>query len=714
MRSAIISSVLVLGVLSITACPVETLSFPVERQTGRVSGRVQDEAGAPVAGVRVQVGERATISGADGSFVLDGVSEGGALGSFSVDGYGPRVVSLSVVRQRNTVLDVVLSRDAPAQVVFSGDVMFGRRYLDPRGDGSHEGALTDAHDPRSFERIVRHVAPLVRDADLFIPNVETAFAWRGVAHPSKPFVFLSPPTSVAALRFLGADVAGLANNHTYDFFEDGLRSTLDELHAAGIQTVGAGLDEDTAYAPLVVTSKGVRLGIAAFCGLRICGVRTGVDTLPDEPPYQDARGELGGVAKLSDEKLLTAIDGLKKESDRVTVLLHSGNEYSATPTAGQQNAAHDAIDLGADLVIGHHPHVVQAFEAYKGKLIAYSLGNLVFDQDFRETWAGAVLRVEMTAGPAPLRSFAFDPIMLEDYVPYPTTGRVARSIIRYLGEISAPYGVTVVEEQGRGRILLSSATSLKSVERYGTRAPIPEIVGGGATVNLEDLLGPGTYLSSVEGDGVSLGRDVLYVGSFENELVGSPYEHADGWNVVSEAQHIVTQDARDGTRALQICRDITAPATSGLYSAGRHEIPPGRTYSLCGCLRGSDMAEARASIVYWDTIATDAQPIASHRIVTRKAGSDWGCFCGSSTPPPRAVYVNVRLEANDEARATACNGVDRGLHCVDWDALRLVEWQRKDGAAIALPNHIDFLRVDAPTSAISFSIRTLQPGGAGP
>lgn len=712
MRSAVISSLLALALFSVSACPSEGPKFVVERRTGRLVGHVHDASGNPVGGVRVHIANLETITTADGAYALPLVPEGSSVASFSAERHGTRTVASRIVFDRDNELDVTLPPPQSAEVAFSGDVMFGRRYLDPKGDGSGEKALVRANDPATFEQLVQHVAPLLRDADITVPNVETALAWSGTPHPSKPFVFLSPPTSVAALRALGADVASLANNHSYDFFEDGLRSTLDALHAAGIKTMGAGLDEETAYEPLVVASKGVRVGLAGFCGLRICGVRTGEENLPDEPPYQDARGENGGVAKLSTEKLMLTVAELKEKSDRVAVLLHSGDEYVGTPTAGQVRAAHIAIDLGADVVVGHHPHVLQPFEAYNGKLIAYSLGNLVFDQDFRETWAGALLHVGMPKGGEPLKDFTFDPILLEDYVPHATTGGIARSIVRHVGEISAPYGVTIYEEGSRGRVLLARANTLTATDRVVAREALRDADGRGATTSFEEILGPTSFIANVSGaTDVQLGRDVLRVGSFEHELVGAVYEQVSGWNAVNYAQHLTTSDPKDGERALQICRDVTAATTSGLYSAGRQRVIKDRTYSLCGCFRGHEMSRARASVVYWDDIAVDAKPIAEQTVVDRQPGQNWDCFCAETTPPPNAEFVNIRLEATDESRSSGCSGPDQGLHCVDWDALRLIEWQPWDGKELLIPNRIDFLRSPS-ASTVSATVRTLNTGGA--
>ena len=96
------------------------------------------------------------------------------------------------------------------------------------------------------------------------------------------------------------------------------------------------------------------------------------------------------------EKMIEAVKKAKQKSDFVIVSMHSGNEYVNKPNSSQVNFAHSAIDAGADLVIGHHPHVVQILEKYKDKYIFYSLGNFIFDQQASETRKGLMIKVYFT------------------------------------------------------------------------------------------------------------------------------------------------------------------------------------------------------------------------------------------------------------------------------------------------------------------------------
>lgn len=705
LRSAHVLTPALAFAIALAACPAEKITVSSAPRAAALEGEVLDENGAPIAGAVVTVAGRAVATRGDGHFAVADLPEGSSTLEVGIEG-SVRLVRPIRVAPGADPAKFTVSRPQGLEVVFTGDVMFGRRYLDRDGTGTSRNALARVDDAASFERIVARIAPYTRGADLTIPNVETAFGLGGVAHPSKPFVFISPPASVAALRAIGADVALLANNHTYDFFQDGMQSTLDALRSHGIATVGGGLDEQEAYRPVVVEARGTTMGLANFCGLRICGVRTGDGDLPDEPPYQDALGDRGGVAKLSADALRSSITALRTKTDRVTVVLHSGNEYVAEPTPGQVSAAHKAIELGADLVVGHHPHVLQPFEAKNGKLIAYSLGNLVFDQDFHETWISTLLRVRWPATrDLPLLAWS-EPIYLDDYIPHLATGRLGRHILRLLGETSAPRGVTVLEDGWRGRLVLD-ATMITSADETRTQTPKP--IDRGGLVDLETDLGPRTFVAAVEGPGVIwVGRDVLRVGSFEADLVGAPFENVVGWNTVSDVQGITTDDPRDGDRALRICRDLSSTGTSGLSSAGRIKITEGRSYSLCGCVRGGPSVVARVELQYFGSIQAGEKPLAKVTGINETPDADWGCFCKTDTPPAGASYMSVRLEAEDQVRGGGCEGPDRGLHCADYDALRLIEWETLDrGKPLTVPNGIDYVRTDG-ASPVQVTFRTID------
>lgn len=224
------------------------------------------------------------------------------------------------------------------------------------------------------------VASALSQADIAVGNLECAVSLGGEPF-AKTYVFRAHPDMAAGLGRSGLNAMSLANNHILDFGNAGFAETLRHLEAQGIATLGAGMDRAEAERPLVYDIRGVKLALVAWLGYLQSNFAAG-----DNRP---------GVAYLDDlNRMARQIGEAKQQADVVVVILHMGREYSFTSNAQQQATARRAIDAGADLVVGHHPHVLQETEVYKGKLIAYSLGDFVFDIDnYDAARDGAVLWV---------------------------------------------------------------------------------------------------------------------------------------------------------------------------------------------------------------------------------------------------------------------------------------------------------------------------------
>jgi len=190
-----------------------------------------------------------------------------------------------------------------------------------------------------------------------------------------------------AMARAGFDVVGIATNHIkdcglmkgwcdYAFFD-----TIDNLHRVGILTVGAGKDLNEALQPAVININGVRFG---FVSLGDSKMDDSVFATQDNP----------GIARLTHENLMEAIQAARQVSDVVIALPHWGPENSTLPNGIQRNQAREFVAAGADLVVGSHPHVVQAIQEIEGVPIFYGLGNFIFDQWYLETRQGVILLVK--------------------------------------------------------------------------------------------------------------------------------------------------------------------------------------------------------------------------------------------------------------------------------------------------------------------------------
>jgi poly-gamma-glutamate synthesis protein (capsule biosynthesis protein) len=174
------------------------------------------------------------------------------------------------------------------------------------------------------------------------------------------------------LRAAGIDAVSVANNHTLDFGREALLQTLAHLKAASLSAAGAGKNAADAHKPVLLTADGRRVALVAASRVLPAGWHAGASHPGIAGAYDPA-------------KLLRAIAAARPSADVVVAYLHWGVERAPLPEAYQRKLARRCIDAGADLVIGSHPHVLQGFEYYKDKLIAYSLGNFVFTNHGKTT-----------------------------------------------------------------------------------------------------------------------------------------------------------------------------------------------------------------------------------------------------------------------------------------------------------------------------------------
>lgn len=202
-------------------------------------------------------------------------------------------------------------------------------------------------------------------ADYTMGNHEFAFSTRGEP-AEKEYVFREDPLLVSVLTDMGMDIVSLANNHALDYGRDALLDTMETLKGAKIEYVGVGADYNEAKALKKVEVKGKTLGFLASS--RVIP-ETGWNAKDNQP---------GMFTCYDGTQLVKEIQQAKESCDLVIVYLHWGMERKETPEDYQRKLGQDCIDAGADLVIGSHPHILQGFEAYKGKVICYSLGNFLF------------------------------------------------------------------------------------------------------------------------------------------------------------------------------------------------------------------------------------------------------------------------------------------------------------------------------------------------
>jgi len=274
-------------------------------------------------------------------------------------------------------------------ILVTGDVLLARSV------NSKTVALNDFNWP------FLKVADVLREADVTYINLESPLI-NNCKSTHEGMRFCGDPQNTKGLVFAGVDVANIANNHIYDQGKEGAMQTEKILNSYGILPVGLS-------GSVVKDINGLKFGFLGY---------NDVDYLGKSIPIEDI--------------LVKEVNELKPRADVIIVQFHWGNEYTSNITDRQKILAHLAIDSGADLVIGNHPHWIQPIEIYKGKLIAYSHGNFIFDQEWSEqTKLGVVGKYIFYDDQ--LIDVEFLPIRIVDYgQPYFLTGEDKRKVLNSL------------------------------------------------------------------------------------------------------------------------------------------------------------------------------------------------------------------------------------------------------------------------------------------
>lgn len=207
--------------------------------------------------------------------------------------------------------------------------------------------------------------------DLVCGNLEAPICSPGDTYPDKCSL-RADSEYAAGLAGSGIEVLSLANNHILDYREEGFFETVGALEHHGIRHFGAGRNLAEARQPAIFEIRGVRVGFLGYCSVTI-----------DSPFY--ASSEERGITPLELELVREDIRTLRPEVHVLVLSVHWGIENWSYPSAKQVGLAHRMIELGADLILGHHPHVLQGVEQYKQGHIVYSLGNFLFSE-IHWTW----------------------------------------------------------------------------------------------------------------------------------------------------------------------------------------------------------------------------------------------------------------------------------------------------------------------------------------
>lgn len=313
------------------------------------------------------------------------------------------------------------SNERPVRLAFAGDCAFTED-------------LNEAIEQHGYEPF-GDTAGVLRAADIAMVNLESVLAPKDAPsrshRPGAPI--LRGSLSVApALARAGIDIVSVANNHAFDRGTAGLRASLDALRSAGVRSVGGGMSSDDAFRPEVIEVRGVRVGFLAF-----------TETLNHQP------GGDAAVAMIRNEAV-GHIRALRSKVDVLVVSMHWGDQHTIDIASRQVWWAHKVVEAGADVVVGHHPHILQGVEVYQGSAVLYSLGNFLWGRHRGKPAHAAIAELDVRKASPRVDSFRLLPVLREAPLglPHVEKGRAARFIRGGFISQSFRFGTRMTEADG--------------------------------------------------------------------------------------------------------------------------------------------------------------------------------------------------------------------------------------------------------------------------
>ena len=305
------------------------------------------------------------------------------------------------------------------------------------GDLMLDGSAREKVEEHGYDYPFAKTRHLFAGSQIVFANLEGPLTTRGTEDKDKRYVYRSPPDKVApALKRAGINVVSLANNHAMDYGQVGLRDTITALKKNGIKYVGAGATLAEARQAQFFRIGKITVAVLAYSL-----------TFP-ESAWATARQ--GGTAFGHERHIRADVSKARRRADIVIVSFHWGREKQTTLRPYQPQLAHAAIDAGAQLILGHHPHVLQGIENYRQGIILYSLGNYAFGSYSRRNPRSAVAQISFARNR--VSEVRLIPINVNNidvlFQPTPLTGATANEVVAQLQQLSQPLGVTLINDNG--------------------------------------------------------------------------------------------------------------------------------------------------------------------------------------------------------------------------------------------------------------------------
>lgn len=665
-------------------------------------GYVSDYRGQPVVSAKVKINELVAYTNSNGAFTIQPKKRQIYQIRIKKTGYYQSTQTfsqrdLTFYRKDNRYgippITLVARKKGRTLFAFGGDVMMGRRYRILNSNNSRligqNNTLSDA------KSIIQHIKSYLEQADISIVNLETQImkAPTGRSLP-KRFTFYSPPETLPALEWAGVDYVTIANNHIYDYGEAGLASTLFYLNKSHLGYSGAGFNKKAALSSYVFSRRPHMFSILAYVG------RPGKGDLS-----QVATSDKGGAAFGTDKNILDGVVKARKENFLPVIQYHGGSEYSDKPTEEVERRLRMAIDKGAVMAIAHHPHVSQGIEIYQDKLIAFSLGNLIFDQDVYSSVYSYILYVWMDG--KELHHIEIIPIYIKGYRPTPATDVNRYTVLKRLRALSSVRGT---------RFMVSGFHAVYTHrEKDNTQLPLLKTYSIKTLVEQQRLISLSNLPWNMDIAAVHppqnqpFRRGILLSngGDFEHELTFDIPEK--NWTVYNAHKEVVIQD--DNNRLL-----ITPLQSSSWVGMSNFRIV------FCHHCEMSFTAELKPSKntkvkIYWqgrkknqnrlDTLASGAKHFIGEYFIW---GNKWNKIVSDFVSPDkeyRGYRILIEIDSPDPIL------IDN-IHLIEWQTTYAESKKLTQGSAlVSQTSYIEFMNPISGVLRITLgdgvnSLRTLQ------
>lgn len=338
-----------------------------------------------------------------------------------------------------------------ALFIFSQNPTQARVSLCAVGDILLDRGIRASIQSNSVDYPFKHVSEFINDFDLAFCNLECPVSAVGQS-TGKIYCFRADTSYFSGVQDAGFNLFSLANNHIIDWGEKACLDTKQLIEKNNLYVVGAGKDQAEAQAPLSIKMNGLKFAFLASVGI----------------PLKDMIWPISksGPAQANLEQLVELILKIRQTVDYIVVSLHWGTEYEHLPRSHQVIWAHTLINAGADLIIGHHPHVLQSIEYYNNRVILYSLGNFIFDQHKLYQRQSGVFSCIFKKGR--IDSICFHPVLLQDFQPRLAQDTVFELIAQKINVISKKYNAVFLKT--KNQLFITDSSCVLSIDTPIMRA----------------------------------------------------------------------------------------------------------------------------------------------------------------------------------------------------------------------------------------------------